>query len=185
LEDALKTIIGLLLILLLFSCSQAPTVHTIEVTRVIPQNVEVTRIVQQTVVVTQINNVIITATPKPETAIPSPTYTYGLTNTPVPTDTPIPTIDPQIKTATAQAEMALILQKDHGPGVYLVGIDIAPGVWRSTPGADDCYWKRADRTGDIIDNYYSFSGGTIYIAPTDFSVELSTECDTWTYLSAP
>jgi hypothetical protein len=171
----MKSILGLLVFLLLVSCSQHPQIQT----------VEVTRIVQQTVMITQINNVIITATPKPATAIPSPTYTYGPTNTPVPSDTPTPTIDPQIITATAQAVIDLVLKGDHGPGVYLVGIDIAPGVWRSTPGADDCSWKRSNRTGDIIDNYYSFSGGTIYIDPTDFSVELSTECGIWTYLSVP
>jgi hypothetical protein len=173
------------LLLLLTSCAQSRIIRNIEVTRVVSQNVEVTRIIQQTVMVTQIKTVIITATPKPATVIPSPTYTFGPTNTPVPTKTPIPTIDPQIKTATAQAALDLALKKDHGPGLYLVGVDIAPGVWRSTPGLDGCYWSRTTITGDIIDNYYGLSGGTIYINPSDFQVEINEECGTWTWLSAP
>jgi len=175
----MKTFIGILLILLLVSCSNAPVIQTVEVTRVIAQDVEVTRIVEQTVVITKINTRVVTATPKPATVVPSPTSTTG------PTNTPAPTIDPQIKTATAQAVIDLLLKKDHEPGVYLVGVDIAPGVWRNSSTLDDCYWKRADKYGEIIDNYFGFGGGTIYISPTDFQVELNEECGIWTWLSPP
>jgi hypothetical protein len=77
------------------------------------------------------------------------------------------------------------LYVDHDPGIYLVNVDIAPGVWRSQGSGDDCYWQRSDKTGDIIDNHFGFAGGTIYIAPSDFSVQLDAECGTWTYLSPP
>jgi hypothetical protein len=182
----MKVIAGILLILLLASCSQTPVIQNVEVTKVVTQEIEVTRIVERTVVITQIstviNNVIITATPKPATQIPSPTNTYGPTNTTAPTHTPIP---PYVLTATAQAALDAVLRKDHKPGIYLVGVDIAPGVWRSTPGTSDCYWKRSTKTGDIIDNFFGLSGGTIYISPSDFQVELDTECGIWTWLSEP
>lgn len=109
------------------------------------------------------------------------TYTPGPTHTPYPTNTPIP---PEVLTATAQAALDALLKKDHGSGIYLVGVDIAPGVWRSTAGHDDCYWSRTDKTGDIIDNFYGMSGGTIYISPSDFQVELD-DCGIWTWLSPP
>jgi hypothetical protein len=173
-------ILVFLSIFLLISCSSPA-----------PQTIEVTRVVPQTVISTQLVEVIITATPIPITStpiptqIPSATFTFAPTNTEAPTMTPTATTPPEILTQTAQASLDALLKMDKGPGVYLVNADIAPGIWRSTPGSDDCYWKRSDRTGEIIDNYYSFSGGTIYIDPTDFSVELSTECGIWTYLSAP
>jgi hypothetical protein len=181
----MKTVIGLLLVLLLVSCTKAPVIQTVEVTRVITQEFEVTRIVKQTAVVTWVYKVIITATPKPATVVPPPTRTSGPTKTPVPTNTASPTVDPQIQTATAQAAIDLFLKKDHAPGVYLVGVDIAPGVWRNSSTRDDCYWKRADKYGEIIDNYFGFGGGTIYISPMDFQVELNQECGIWTWLSPP
>ena len=128
-----------------------------------------------------------TKTPKTSTATrtPGPTKTPGPSKTPVPSNTPIPTLPPEALTATAQYEINLILYADHEPGVYLVNIDIGPGIWRNSSNRDDCYWKRSDKYGEIIDNYYGFGGGTIYIDPSDFSVELDKECDIWIYLSPP
>lgn len=173
-------ILAILSIFLLISCS-SPALQTIEVTRVVPQ----------TVIATQLIEVIITATPIPITStpiptkIPSATFTFAPTDTEAPTMTRTATTPPEILTQTAQASLDAILKMDKGPGFYLVNVDIAPGIWRSTAGSEDCYWKRTDKTGDIIDNYFGFSGVTIYIAPSDFAVELDKECGTWTYLSAP
>lgn len=175
----MKIVNGLLLILLLAACSSAPVIQTVEVTRVIPQNVEVTQIIRQTVIVTKIITRVVTATQKPATVVPSSTHTTG------PTNTPIPTLPPEAITATAQYKLDLVLFADHMPGVYLVNIDIGPGVWRNSSTRDDCYWKRTDKYGEIIDNYFGFGGGTIYISPTDFQVELNQECGTWTWLSPP
>jgi hypothetical protein len=60
--------------------------ETIEVTRVVLQTVEVTRVVPQTVEVTKIVQVVVSATPRPATPIP--------TSTPYPTHTPYPTVAP-------------------------------------------------------------------------------------------
>ncbi len=107
------------------------------------------------------------------TPISSPTPLYTSTITPTPTKTPIPTNTPDP------------LKADKGAGNYLVNVDIAPGVWRNDSTSSECYWKRSTKTGDIIDNYYGMGSGTIYISPTDFSVELQAECGTWTYLQGP
>jgi len=105
----------------------------------------------------------------------TPLYTATITNTPTMTLTPTNTVPP---TTTLDP-----LKKDKGAGFYLVGVDIAPGVWRSNGTADDCYWSVTKKNGDIIDNHFGMAGGTIYISPTAFQVELLEECGTWTWLS--
>jgi len=112
----------------------------------------------------------------------TPEFTPTITNTP--SKTPTSTQTPNVaKTATAQAFAKLTSNKS--PGVYLVKVDIAPGVWRSQGKGDNCYWQRSTKTGDIIANYFGMAGGTIYIAPTDFSVLLDKDCEIWGYLSPP
>lgn len=117
--------------------------------------------------------IVVTATLSP-TPLFTPTETLIPTETPIPSETPDP---PQIASARLSA--------NKQPGIYLVGVDIAPGLWRSLGHSDDCYWQRSDRTGEIIDNFIGFAGGTIYIAPDDFSVQLNKECGSWTYLEPP
>jgi hypothetical protein len=108
-------------------------------------------------------------TPKGPTSTPRPTITVGPTSTPRPTNTPKPTID--------------ILKTDKPPGIYLVGIDIAPGVWRNNGSGGKCYWSITSKTGDIIDNFYGQSGGTLYLRASAFQVELTDGCGRWTWLS--
>ncbi len=124
--------------------------------------------------------IVITATNPPFTA----TITLTPTITPTPSTTPTATQTPNI-TQTEEARLVATQISTHGPGFYLVGVDIAPGVWRSSSSLDSCYWGRYDRTGEIIDNYFGYGGVTIYIAATDFSVELGEDCGDWTYLSQP
>ena len=83
------------------------------------------------------------------------------------------------QTATAEAWARLIEPK--GDGFYLINIDIAPGIWRSTGTGDSCYWAVTDRTGDIIDNHFGMAGGTAYIPATGFQVEFD-DCGIWEYL---
>jgi len=112
----------------------------------------------------------------------SPPYTVTITPTPTQTGTATPTTN---RTQTEEARAAATLQAIHGPGFYLVGVDIAPGIWRSSSTLDSCYWARLTRTGDIIDNYFGYGGSTIYIATTDFAVEFDADCGSWSYLSPP
>jgi len=96
---------------------------------------------------------------------PQPTMTPKFT--PTASNTPKPTQDPFTRT--------------RGDGFYLVGIDIAPGVWRSTGNGDSCYWEVSERNGEIIDNDFGLAGGTAYIPPGAFQVEFK-QCGTWIYL---
>jgi hypothetical protein len=108
----------------------------------------------------------------------TPLYTPTITSTPTvtPTRTPTPNV---AQTATASAWARLISPK--GDGFYLINIDIAPGIWRSTGTEDGCYWAVTDRYGNIIDNHYGMSGGTAYIPPTGYQVEFD-DCGIWEYL---
>jgi hypothetical protein len=97
----------------------------------------------------------------------TPTITLTPTTTLIPTSTPDP------------------LTRDKSPGLFLVGVDIAPGVWRSQGGGEDCYWERTTKTGDIIDNYFGMAGGTIYVSPSDFQVRLEKACGVWVHMGPP
>lgn len=163
-----------------------------EVVREVTREVVVTEIVE--VEVTRIAFVPVTVTP---TATPrmsptpseSPTITLTPTetaipsDTPPPSDTPLPTNTPNIaQTATAKAFAILTEPKDDG--FYLVNVDIAPGIWRSTGTQDGCYWETSTATGNIIDNHFGKAGGTAYVSASVFQVEFN-DCGTWEYLSPP
>jgi hypothetical protein len=71
-------------------------------------------------------------------------------------------------------------------GVYIVGTDISPGLWRAE-GVDGCYWARLSGfTGefdDIIANDFRSSGSSVVqILPSDVGFETS-GCTTWTRVS--
>lgn len=153
---------------------------TVEVTREVEIEVPVTALVTQLVEITRLVPVTVTPTPTPlMTATPSNTPT----ETPLPTDTQPPTATanaPQTATARAFARMT----DDKGNGFFLVNIDIAPGVWRSTGTGSGCYWETSTHTGSIIDNHFGASGGTAYISPTAFQVEFD-DCGAWVYLGPP
>lgn len=105
-----------------------------------------------------------------QTLTPTPLYTPTITPTPTNTIPPTKTPDP--------------LKAPKGAGFYLVGVDIAPGVWRSDGTGDSCYWAVTSTTGDILDNHFGMAGGTAYISPSGFQVEF-TDCGTWTFLQEP
>lgn len=70
-------------------------------------------------------------------------------------------------------------------GVYLVGVDLAPGTWRAT--ADDgCYWARlsgfSGTFDDIIANDYTDSAPVVAISASDKGFETS-GCGVWTRVS--
>ena len=61
---------------------------------------------------------------------------------------------------------------DLTDGVYLVGIDVAPGRYRVT-GASQSYIARLDSQLDIIDNALSDGSVVMTIAPSDYAVEIN------------
>lgn len=67
-------------------------------------------------------------------------------------------------------------------GSYRVGVDIAPGTYRSSGTGSDCYWQRLSNftgSGNILANYLSNSPTTVTILPGDAGFE-SRRCGTWT-----
>ena len=64
-------------------------------------------------------------------------------------------------------------------GTYQVGVDIAPGTYRSA-GGTNCYWKRPRSldTSDIIDNNGSPGPQVVGIQPSDAAF-FSHDCGTW------
>ncbi len=68
-----------------------------------------------------------------------------------------------------------------GDGFYTVGVEIAPGSWRSTGSNDGCYWARLDGGQDIIDNHFGNAGGTVTVAVSDYEVQFS-DCGQWEYV---
>lgn len=119
-----------------------------------PENTQTPNYVIQTQIVTATNT-------------PTLEYTPTITHTPTNTATLTPTIDP--------------LKAKRGNGIYLVGVDIAPGVWRSDGTGDRCYWEISTAQGKIINNHYGMSGGTAYISNTAFQVTFD-DCGNWTWL---
>jgi len=164
-------LILVMLVILLTGCTETIVeVKEVEVTRIV--EVEVTRIVE--VEVTRIVTATFTPTP-----LFTPTITLTPTNTSTPTNTPTITSTPNV-VQTEQAREWVRLTRDRGSGFYLVNVDIAPGIWRSTPGLDGCYWKVSSATGDIIANHFGMSGGTAYIPSTAFQVQFD-DCGIWTF----
>lgn len=119
------------------------------------------------------------------TLTPYPTYTSEPTQTPkimvvTATLSPTPLESPTItNTPTATPDPTM---SDKTGGFYLVGTDIAPGVWRSNGTGEGCYWSVTTKTGDIIDNHFGKAGGTMYVPATGFQVELNDKCGTWVYM---
>jgi hypothetical protein len=94
----------------------------------------------------------------------------------------------QVSTVTVTAEAATP-STPPGPattitvdGTYLVGVDIAPGTWRTAgaSGSRDCYWKRLASldSSDIIDNEGSPGPQVTDIMPSDKAFS-SSNCLTW------
>ena len=74
------------------------------------------------------------------------------------------------------------LTSPFGDGVFLVGMDISPGTWKS-PGGDYCYWARlsgfSGELGHIKTNGAGGSNNILTIEPADKGFE-SSNCGTWT-----
>jgi len=66
-------------------------------------------------------------------------------------------------------------------GFYTVGIEIAPGQWRSTGTGSGCYWARLNAFQDIIDNHFGNAGGTVTVSSGDYEVYFD-GCGTWEFV---
>ena len=73
---------------------------------------------------------------------------------------------------------------EFGEGTFIVGVDILPGVYRSSGDEDYCYWARLSGFGgtvdDIITNHFQGSGrARVQIKARDAGFT-SSGCGTWT-----
>lgn len=178
-EDAMKTSpFAFLICTLITSCAPSPSVISkavVQTLAALPTSTPAVTIVFETQIVTSVAlveqtvEVPVTVTPSP-TPLFTPTVTLTASRTPIPSNTPRPTAteDP---TRTTKYD-----------GYYLVGPEISSGLWRSTGQGDSCYWELTTRTGDIIDNHFGMSGGTMYIPATAFQARLQ-DCGPWEFLS--
>jgi len=69
-------------------------------------------------------------------------------------------------------------------GVFLVGVDIQPGTWRSDGTGSGCYWARLRNLrgeDDLISNYFGNAPAFVTIAPTDVALIVS-RCGSWVRL---
>ena len=68
-----------------------------------------------------------------------------------------------------------------GPGTFAVGVQVAPGRWRSD-GGDLCYWERLSGFGGGLDELVDSAGAPgpaeVVLAPTDVAFS-SFGCGTW------
>jgi hypothetical protein len=128
------------------------------------QTQEVTRVATVQVTV----EIPVTVTPT-ATPIYTPTVTPTASRTPIPTNTPVPT-------ATEDPTRA-----EKTDGFYLVGTEISAGLWRSSAGFDSCYWEITGETGNIIDNHFGMSGGTMYVPRAAYQVQLQ-DCGPWEFI---
>jgi hypothetical protein len=66
-------------------------------------------------------------------------------------------------------------------GFFTVGVEIAPGQWRSTGTGDGCYWARLDGNQNILDNHFGNAGGTVTVFPSDYEIQYE-GCGVWVYV---
>ena len=72
----------------------------------------------------------------------------------------------------------------HSDGTYLVGAEIAVGLWRSLSNEQRfCYWARRKYDGILLGSYYGLSGTDLRIYESDYEVELD-GCGTWIFMGA-
>lgn len=80
-------------------------------------------------------------------------------------------------TAAPTTTTALGPLTTFGQGTWEVNVDIQAGKYKSE-GGENCYWKKADRNGDIIKNYYGAGPAVVIIEPSVFTFETS-RCADW------
>ncbi|MFI6265289.1 hypothetical protein [Micromonospora sp. NPDC051006] len=66
-----------------------------------------------------------------------------------------------------------------GPGTFRVGKEIKPGTYVTTD-VEGCYWERQNRSGDIIDNYFTNSARRVQVTIRSSDYAFSSErCGEW------
>lgn len=74
-----------------------------------------------------------------------------------------------------------------GDGIFLVGLDVRPGLYRSLSNSDRCTWTRSkDATGERSSvRAHDTSQGSAYVDLVAGDFFDTTDCNTWQRVSAP
>lgn len=114
------------------------------------------------------------------TYTPYPTLKPYSTYTPYPTPTEIPPTRTPETTSTPEPTVNPELTTDKTDGIWLVGSEVAAGLWRAS---GDCWAVTRDKAGDQLD-MASGSRAIITVPPSAFAVEFANFPDTctWSYL---
>lgn len=108
--------------------------------------------------------------------------------TPLPTSTPRPTAPPSptstlMPTATPSPPPTLIGPRVFfGAGTWIVGVDLAPGLYRNS-GGESCLWSRlsgfSGGISETISNDFTDSIVTVQIDASDIGFSSTNNCGTW------
>lgn len=95
------------------------------------------------------------------------------------------TIESSVQASPVPSVTSLISPSDpHNDGTYLVGTEIAVGLWRSLSSEQRfCYWARRKYDGILLGSYYGLPGTEMRIYEIDYEVELD-GCGTWIFMGA-
>ncbi|MCY4085973.1 MAG: hypothetical protein OXG37_03580 [Actinomycetia bacterium] len=90
--------------------------------------------------------------------------------------------DEKLPAPTAPAPSVSISTLDRrdrfSDGVWLVGEDIEPGVYRARPPGKTCYWSRLDSDGTVTRDNKAAGEAVVLILDSDTAFE-SSGCGTW------
>lgn len=110
------------------------------------------------------------------------------TSQPITTTSSATTQSPQPPTASVKAPSTSASSSAVGPitdavtnGDYIIGTDIAAGVWQCRSSGDSLYWETTDRTGEIIDNDL---GSIARVNADAFAVKLKGCLNDWVAVDA-
>lgn len=116
----------------------------------------------------------------PSKASKTPPPEKPKTSSPTQSQPPVPTQTTTISTTVAPALLAMI----PGDGIWIVGLDIEPGTYRSMSGGG-CYWARlSDTSGDGIITNGSGARQVVTVAATDRAFETA-GCGSWSLSESP
>ncbi len=86
------------------------------------------------------------------------------------------------KSMETLGKLHVSLSDPHEDGIYLVGVEISVGLWRSLSSEQNfCYWARRKYDGLLLGSYYGLPGIDMRIDEKDYEVELD-GCGTWIFL---
>ncbi len=136
---------------------------------------------------------VATLAPSPTLASPVPATQAVQTATSAPSPTAAPTqraIPPVVATSVptpvaTKQPTPLPAFATFGNGMQVVGVDIAPGTYRTRVGpGPNCSWQRLGPGGQVLASEYPRGPTIVTIAPTDRSF-FSSSCPTWTQDLSP